>query len=225
MDHNKEIEKLVLELGGSFVGFSKVKDKLPESLVKYPYAVTQGVKLSSAILDEVVDKPTFNYFNHYRSVNALIDQINLRVLLYIERNGYNAYTIAASQSIPDAKVPYSGIFPHKTGAVMAGLGWIGKSGLFISKDFGPSVRLGTILTDMPLESKTEVMANQCGSCRKCVDSCPAMALSGVVDENYNREKIVDAKACSEHMKKKYQNIGRGSVCGICVSICPYRKRA
>lgn len=224
MDIKENIEKIVFELGGSFVGYSNVSEKLPEQLKKYPYAITIGFRLSNAILDEVTDKPTYNYFNHYRSINSLIDHTILRVLLHIEQNGFNAYTIAASQSIPNASVPYSGIFPHKTGAVMADLGWIGKNGLFISKDYGPSVRLGTVLTDMPLEVNKEIMQNQCGDCRLCVESCPAMAIRGVVDETYDRENIVDAKACSDHMKEKYQNIGRGSVCGICVSVCPYRKK-
>lgn len=218
----QDIEKLVVDLGGTLVGFSNVYDKLPEVLKKYPYAITVGIHLSNAILDEVKDKPTFTYFNHYRAVNSLIDHIILRILLHIEKDGYNAYTISASQSIPDAERPYSGIFPHKTAAVMAGLGWIGKNGLFISRDYGPSVRLGTVLTDMPLEVNKEILNNQCGNCRKCVDHCPAMALTGIIDENYDRDKIVDAKACSDYMKDKYKHIGRGSVCGICISICPFR---
>lgn len=222
MDIKEELEKLVFELGGTFVGYSNVSEKLPQQLKKYPYAVTIGIRLSNAILDEVTDKPTHNYFNHYRSINSLIDNINLRVLLYIEKRGFNAYTIAASQSIPKSDMPYSGIFPHKTAAVMAGLGWIGKNGLFISKDYGPGVRLGTILTDMPLKTNNEILKNQCGDCKRCVDSCPAMALTGVVDEAYNREKIVDVKACSDYMKHKFKHIGRGSVCGICISVCPYR---
>ena len=32
--------------------------------------------------------------------------------------------------------------------------------------------------------------------------------------------ILDRAACSNHMKQAYQKIGRGVVCGICVSVCP-----
>lgn len=35
-----------------------------------------------------------------------------------------------------------------------------------------------------------------------------------------RENIVDALACSEHMKRAYKHIGRGVVCGICMRVCP-----
>ncbi|MDP4094096.1 MAG: epoxyqueuosine reductase [Bacillota bacterium] len=216
-----DIEKIVKELGGTFTGFSYVQEKLPQKLKAYPYAVTVGIHLSEAIIDEIDDKPTFTYFNHYRSVNSLIDQILLRIVLYLQDCGYKAYSIPASQSIPDSDIPFSAVFPHKTAAVRAGLGWIGKNGLFISSRYGPRVRLGTILTDAQLPVTDEVLESRCGSCRKCVESCPAMALTGNCwKDGCERERVVDAKACSEYMNKHFKHIGRGSVCGICIKVCP-----
>jgi len=218
---DKDLTAFIRGLGASFVGYSNVSDLLPEPLKKYPYAITFGIRLSDAIIDEIGDKPTFNYFNHYRSVNTLIDQIGLRTMLLIQDNGYRAYTIAASQTIPDAPVPYSGIFPHKTGAVVSGMGWIGKNGLFIHKDFGPRVRLGTVLTNMELPCGSISAESRCASCSRCVDACPAKALTGNEwHVGAKREEIVDAKACSEFMNKNYKHIGRGSVCGICIRVCP-----
>lgn len=227
MDNNlyKELETLILGLGASFVGVSKVQDSLPDTLKKYPYAITFGVRLSDAIIDEIEDKPTFTYFNHYRSVNTLVDQISLRIVLAINKNGYNAYSIASSQSIPTSSVPYSGVFPHKTGAVLAGMGWIGKNGLFIHKDFGPRVRLGTVLTDFEIASEYTVLESKCGSCNRCVSACPAFALTGNEWQiGSERDHIVDAKACSEYMNQKFKHIGRGSVCGICIKVCPSKAR-
>ena len=222
----EQIESLTKGLGGSFVGFSDVGEILPDTLKKYPYAITFGIRLSDAIIDEIEDKPTYTYFNHYRSVNALIDQIGLRIMLFIQDIGYKAYTIPASQSIPDAPVPYSAIFPHKTGAVVSGMGWIGKNGLFIHKNFGPRVRLGTVLTNLHLAEfnpalKSGILESRCGTCNKCVRACPAMALTGNTWHiGVKREDIVDAKACSEYMNKNFKHIGRGSVCGICIKVCP-----
>ncbi len=220
-----ELEKLIKEFGGSFAGFSNVRDYLPEPLKKYPYAITFGVKLSDAIIDEIDNKPTFTYFNHYRSVNALIDQISLRVVLYLEQTGYKAYSVAASQSIPTSTIPYSGVFPHKTGAIMAGMGWIGKNGLFIHREYGPRVRLGTVLTDFELPGGNTILESKCSSCNRCVNACPAMALSGNEWQiGAEREQIVDAKACSEYMNQNFKHIGRGSVCGICINVCPIKAR-
>jgi epoxyqueuosine reductase QueG len=215
------LQKKINEFGASFVGFSNVKVSLPEELKQYPYAITFGIRLSDAIIDEIEDKPTFTYFNHYRSVNTLIDQIALRTMLFIQENGYKGYSIASSQSIPTSSIPYSGVFPHKTGAVLSGMGWIGKNGLFIHKDFGPRVRLGTILTNMKLPIENSVLESKCSVCNKCVNACPAFALTGNTWEiGTERDHVVNAKACSEYMSQKFKHIGRGSVCGICIKVCP-----
>ena len=44
-------------------------------------------------------------------------------------------------------------FPHKTAATRAGLGWIGKTALFVSPEFGPAVRLATVFTDLELPGR------------------------------------------------------------------------
>ena len=43
------------------------------------------------------------------------------------------------------------ILPYKTIATKSGLGWIGRSALFVTPEYGSAVALGAILTDMPLE--------------------------------------------------------------------------
>ena len=155
-------------------------------------------------------------------MNALIDQIMLKGQLLIQEKGFKALAVPASQTVNDLLDRYSGIFPHKTAAVMAGLGWIGKNGLFINSKYGPRVRLGTILTDMELSSvEAKVLQQQCGECRICADSCPAMALTGNNwTEGCERSTLIDAKACSDYMNQNFKHIGRGSVCGICMRVCP-----
>lgn len=222
MDYIETLRIKLSDWGAAFIGFSNVSDKLPSDLSGLKYAITVGVRLSDFIIDQIQDKPTFTYFHHYRSVNTLIDQITLKAMLYIQESGYQAFAVPASQTVNDGPDKYCGIFPHKTAAVMAGLGWIGRNGLFVSKHYGPRVRLGTILTDMELPVAGEVLNGQCGECRRCVESCPAMALTGNCwQEGCERGAVVDAKACSEYMNAKFKHIGRGSVCGICMRVCPH----
>ncbi|HEY9059774.1 MAG TPA: 4Fe-4S double cluster binding domain-containing protein [Pseudobacteroides sp.] len=219
----EELERYIVQLGATFVGFSDVRAAVDPKLAKYPYAITVGIRLSDAIIDEIDDKPTFTYFSHYRSVNFFIDQLTLKIMLFLQEKGYKAYTVPASQSIPDAAVPYSGVFPHKTGAVLSGLGWIGKNGLFIHSKYGPAARLGTVLTDLEVECSNDTILSQCGECNKCVKACPAYALTGNEWQiGMDRSDIVDAQACSTYMNKNFKHIGRGSVCGICINVCPYR---
>jgi len=220
----KELKELLSANGADLIGFSCVKDALPEELSKYPYAVTIVRRLSRAVTDTIQGAPSMMYFQHYRITNTKLDLLALDAVSFIERKGYLALPIAASQSTPDEKEEYKGVFPHKTGAVMSGLGFIGKSGVLITNKYGSFVRLATVLTDMPLEPTGEIQTSKCGACNICRDACPAHAITG---EEYipghPRKEIFDAKKCSEHMKT-YKHIGRGAVCGICMSVCPFNKK-
>ncbi len=72
---------------------------------------------------------------------------------------------------------------HKAVARMAGLGWQGKSLLLINPEYGPRVRLVTILTDMPLTPDGPVK-NRCGACLECVQACPASAIKNALDRQF-----------------------------------------
>jgi epoxyqueuosine reductase len=221
MDFVNELQIKAQELGASMTGFSWVGDKLPQDIEKLGYAVVVAVRLSDFIIEQIEDKPTYTYFHHYRTVNSLIDHITLRCMIMIQEKGYKAFAVPASQTVNDRNDPYTGVFQHKTAAVRAGLGWIGKSGLFISHQYGPRIRLGTILTDMELPVQNMPVENGCGECRECVRCCPASALTGNAwTEGCDRSLVLDAKACSDYMNANFKHIGRGSVCGICIKVCP-----
>ncbi len=183
-----------------------------------PYAISIVVHLSEAIVDEISLAPTHTYFHHYRTVNTFIDQTTLRIGNILEQHGYKYLPVAASQSI----CGYQGRYSHKEIAVSAGLGSIGRSNLFLHKVYGPRVRLGTVFTNCPLP-KGQPIDNLCIGCDACVNSCPSKALTGH-DFTGNTLDIFDPERCSTHMKKAYQLIGRGAVCGICMSVCPINRK-
>lgn len=214
----EKIKNLAFSLGVSDIGFASC-----EPLAEYDglnNSISIVIKLSDAVIDAICDAPTHTYFHHYRTVNAFIDHVLLRIGLLLEQNGYRYVPIAASQSINGTK----GLLSHKMQAVKAGLGTIGKNALFLSEKFGPRVRLGTIITDCDLSHGfcQKLPESKCAGCNACVNACPAMALSGLEFSFDNPETpIIDALACSKFMKEKFQHIGRGAVCGICMKVCPY----
>ncbi len=213
----KKIIDFLMENGAGQVGFCKLAEENDFGL---KYAVSYTIPLSDAIIDGIDKAPTHTYFHHYRTVNSLIDNLSLRCGRILAKEGYKYVPVPASQSVNGLQ----GIFSHKYAATLSGLGAVGKSGLFISIENGPAVRLGTILTDYPFETVEATPECPCGDCRLCVNSCPAMAITGEEwKPNEPVSKIVDAKACSDFMKKEFQHIGRGVVCGICMKVCPKRK--
>ncbi len=214
----QKLESLLLGEGADLFGTADVSACVPERFSATPYAVTIGVRLLSAVVSEIRHGPTKLYFAHYRAVNAFLDMCALKCALFLQRNGCRAVAIPASQTTNAQGIAAD--FPHKTAANLAGLGFIGKSGLFVSKDYGPRIRLVTVLTDCPLPSG-RMMEPLCGDCRACVAACPCGAITGRTwTADASREEIVDAALCSRHMKDKYGMIGRGSVCGICAAVCP-----
>ena len=206
----EDIKNEILNMGAFDVDFFN------DNFKGFKNGISFYVKLSSAVTEEIDDKPTYTYFHHYRTVNSLIDNIALRCGILIEKKGYKYYNIAASQTVGGSST-YQGEYSHKKAACLAGLGYVGKNGLLITEKYGSKIRLGTIFTDFPLEAENKIIENKCGSCDICVNICPAMALTG------NPEQPVDRKACSDYMKDKFKLIGRGSVCGLCMAHCPKSK--
>ena len=219
MGIQQELKDFLTEKGVSDVGFFKCDDEA------FSYGVSIVVRLSQAIVDEIDNEPTHTYFNHYRSVNAFIDSMLLQAGLFLQKKGYKYITVAASQSINKDGWNYSGRYSHKKAACLAGLGSVGRNSLFIHREFGSYVRLGTLFTDCPFDCPEALSENLCNGCDVCIKACPAKAIKG--EDWYpgiEREKLFDPEACSNHMKTKYQKIGRGSVCGICMRVCPMNKK-
>lgn len=165
----EKIKEKLLSDGACFVGCSYQEDTPFHGL---NYCITFGIKLSSAIVDTISESgPSKTYFHHYRTVNTRLDQMALSAVIELEKGGYNGANIPASQSIEGTK----GLFSHKKAAVDAGLGWIGKSALFISRETGPLVRLATVFTDMPLPAEEHVYEDgckDCDICKKCAPQVP-----------------------------------------------------
>lgn len=218
-----ELKEYILSLGATDVGFCCPGDG---DFGECRRAISIVVKLSESIVDEIEDAPTHTYFNHYRCVNTFIDELLLKTGLFLDRHGYRYITVAASQSInKNGEWNYNARYSHKKAAVLAGMGTIGKNSMFLHREYGTAVRLGTIFTSCELDAPEALPKSLCGGCTRCVDACPAHAITGREwTPESTRDDMFIPERCSEYMKKEFQNIGRGAVCGICMSVCPrYRK--
>lgn len=225
MSKEKQLKEKILEWGAAKVGFADLTDLLPEEYSHLQTGIAIAIRLSDEIIHQIQDRPTHTYFHHYRTVNGFIDQVTLKISAVLQEDGYLAMAIPASQSVNIDGKKFEAIFPHKTVATRAGLGWIGKSACLITEEFGPRVRLGTVLTNWKPIYDSPINESKCGTCSRCVENCPALAIQGSQWElGLAREELFDARACSTHMHQHYQHIGRGSVCGICIRSCPVGKR-
>lgn len=217
---NKIIE-IATDMGISKIGFANLQGHLPKEFGHLKTGISIAIRLSDQIINDINREPTHTYYHHYRTVNFLIDQITFKITSILQNHGYLAMAVPASQTVKGEKDIFQGIFQHRTAATLSGIGWIGKNACLITEEFGPRVRLGTVLTNMEVEYDLPIKESNCGECNICMSQCPAMAIKGNTwHQGMRRDELLDPFACSSHMSQAYKDIGRGSVCGICISKCP-----
>jgi hypothetical protein len=110
-----------------------------------------------------------------------------------------------------------GLFPTAPLAALAGLGEVGRPGLLITPEYGPNLRLLTIVTDYPFQPDRPAAfgaADYCETCRRCLPECPARALA----EGPRRPGLwpwpVDFRACLGHRQ------AGNEFCRKCLEACP-----
>ncbi len=215
----QDLRKKILNLGASLVGFADLRKCLPKEFEDYPNGISIAVKLDDKIIDRIKNGPTKEYDKLYREVNHKLDKIAIKTKEIIEKKGYRAFIIEASNITDNEEL--KGLFPHKTAATQSGLGWIGKCALLVTKEYGPRVRLVTVLTDALLKTDSPIIESLCSTCKICKDYCPGNASKGINwNINMEREDIYDAAACNKVLKGFESKLGL-DICGICVSRCPY----
>jgi len=214
------VKKFAQKEGIDFFGVADIRGvkgefQSLESLAKdLESAICLGVRLSAAILSEIIKAPTRLYFHHYRTVNAYLDQAALKVANFIQRKGFRALPIPASIILNWEN--QTAHLSHKKLGVLAGLGWIGRNNLLVNEKIGSQMRLATILTDLPIKTD-KPSGKDCGACCLCVKACPAQAI---------KESPVDFDhiKCFEKLKEfQRQKLVDQYICGVCVNICKGRK--
>ena len=107
----------------------------------------------------------------------------------------------------------------------AGLGWIGKNSLLLTKKFGSYVFIGEIILDKELDYTENSIQDYCGTCSLCVDECPTNAI--------NPDRTVNANKCISYLTiehkgdipAEFSNLfyNRAFGCDICQDVCPWNR--
>jgi len=110
----------------------------------------------------------YAWADYYRQLRAALTVIADE----LRGDGWRALVLADDNALVDRESAY-----------LAGLGWYGKNSNLLIEGSGSFFVLGSVVTDAPLEANQELVADSCGACRRCLDSCPTGAIiePGVID--------------------------------------------
>jgi ferredoxin len=123
----------------------------------------------------------------YANINDVYAPMVVRELAsFLEDEGYESLPYingsvryGANKGVPvEEGKPEPDVFLHfRVAGVICGLGEIGYSKIFLTKEFGPCQRLVFVLTEAELEPDPIVTDTICDNCMSCVRECPAGAIS------------------------------------------------
>ena len=161
--------------------------------------------------------PIISKYAYGRDYHLVIKEKLHNLLIYIQSSVSPCHGRAFVDSAPVLERPL---------AKAAGLGWIGKNSLLISKEFGTYVFIGELIIDLELGYDTPFTGDYCGNCTRCINACPTKAIVS--------PRTVDARKCISYHTIENKEEAPASIrenlhnhlfgCDICQDVCPWNKK-
>lgn len=221
MSISDEIREYLTDKGASSVGFADIT-AIDISYMKSGISIV--MKIPPDIIRSITAGPTMAYYDAYHNLNEKLNILAEEGASFIRSAGYEA--IAQTTQHVKEYGEYRTALPHKTVATLSGLGWIGKSALFVTREYGSAIRLSSILTNLKLEYGTPVTESICGDCDICKNECPGQAIIGKLwSSDIDRNDFFNPHKCREKARSlaKEKLDKEITLCGKCIEVCPYTK--
>lgn len=207
----KDLKSLANDLGIDDIGFTEVDTSyiFSDKMVLYKNAILLVMEMKAEKIKTAPSKfAEKEIFRTYYRLNVAANKIKS----FLNERGYNA----------QAGPALGGEVNYPLLAQKAGVGVIGKHGMLITPNFGPSLRLAALYTDienLPItDSNEHLWVNKfCDSCNRCVKKCPAQAI-------YMDTKVFEdeSKQCIDY-KKCAKPFSQDHGCTVCVRECTFFK--
>ncbi len=207
----ESLEILVKDLGIDKIGYTKVDRSFifENKSILFSNAIVLIMKMDPSIIQSAPSKEAEKeIYKTYYELNKGVNEIKH----FLNSRGYKA----------QAGPALGGDVNYPRLAEKAGLGVIGKNGLLISENFGPSIRIAAIYCDIKNFNYTDSNKYQwikdfCNSCNNCVVKCPANAIykDTLILQDGNEEHI-DHKKCAI-------SFSNNNGCSVCIKECLFFK--
>lgn len=148
----------------------------------------------------------YAWVDHYAPLRVALSAVARR----LRADGWRALVLADDNSMVDREAAW-----------LAGLGWYGKNANLLLPGRGSWYVLGGVVTDAPLATAAQPVADGCGRCRRCIDACPTQAIiaPGVVDARRCLAWLVQAPGVFP-VEHRVALGNRVYGCDDCQEVCP-----
>ncbi len=210
-DFFTQLELFSKSQGIGLIGFAKLSQDLifQEYGVLYDNAIILAMEMDKDTVEKAPSQATLNMvFGTYDDLGIATN----KVTEFLKEYGYAA----------QADHPLGGLALFPPMAQKAGIGWVGKHGILITRDFGPRVRLAAVYTsikNLPFVDSNdhEWIADYCKICGNCIKKCPSNAiLESSIEHKSGRITNITLHKCFEYFAQYYG-------CSVCVKVCPFSK--
>lgn len=193
-----ELKEKIQAIGADVVGVARADSPLLQEHGEDPQKLLSGAKslvTFGVALNRAAVCSGNMHLNRYDSmcVYERLNQISLETTRILAKEGAHAVGMPAYLPVDMAGESrgMKGDVNHKTAAAIAGMGSIGLSRLLLTPEFGPFVRLSTVVTDASINADQPLDENPCEECDACRTACPVDAIK--------EDGTLDYKACAASM--------------------------
>lgn len=222
----ERVKKLLLSRACDKVGITPIErlteapeGNRPKDILPTARNVVVGaVRIIDTVCDDL-PYSRYEYTSQFFTLNARLNLAATELCRFLEGKGYRNVPIPAAY--PRVNKEIKGVLSHRHAAVAAGVGEFGLNNLLITEEFGPRVRLISIITEAELKPDEPCKTNLCEQRRDecelaCVRSCPVDAL--------NTEGHIDKHTCLHYQEHIMPWSATELRCGLCLARCPIGKR-
>jgi len=225
MDLKKDIYQKAYDLGASIVRCASVENWEKEPIQPqefwpqniWPWSKNIIVLAIPLFLPMVNSAPSMMSHELYNTSNRIMDDMAYHLAAYINSLGYRAIFFPRDCYADIAsllKKPMAA-FSHVVAGYYAGVGTFGDSHNLITKQFGPRIRIVSVITDAPIEEDGKLKEQLCIHCKKCMRECPSNCFS----EGNGPLFEMDKDSCTTYHLKLLEE-RKGFPCGKCSNVCP-----
>jgi epoxyqueuosine reductase QueG len=205
----KEIKEFAKKLGAGIVGFAEIPVHLifKKKAILSKHAIVLGYEMDKKKIDM---SPHIKCQHEVMGTYDKLGVVSNKLAKFLRKKGFAAH----------AGHPLMGAALYPPMAQLAGVAFLGYSGIMISPEYGPRFRLTAVYTsieNLPKKEKDEHawVREYCKSCRICIRECPGGA---ILDEPIIHESgqitHVENERCMPHFVNEFG-------CSVCIKVCPF----